>query len=216
MKSVDIKNSKTKRTNDEGSFGQLEGMVSLQPFYVDDNAILFCGASEKALPLIPANSVDLTVTSPKYDDLRNYKGYSFDFEGIAKELYRVTKDGGVVVWVVNDATIDGSETLTSCKQKIFFREQCGFNIHDTMFYEKSNFQNPEQNRYHQVIEYMFVLSKGKPKTFNPLKDRKVACAGLSKVENTYRLQDGTMGKDRHRNIEMLVCDTIFGDLQRAI
>lgn len=156
----------------ESHFRQLARLVSLQPYYADDNAILFCGASEKVLPLIPANSIDLTVTSPPYDNLRTYKGFTFDFETIAKELYRVTKDGGVVVWVVNDATVDGSETLTSCKQKIFFREQCGFNIHDTMIWEKPGASNPSTNRYHQIFEYMIVLSKGQPKTFNGLKDRK--------------------------------------------
>ena len=83
------------------------------------------------------NYVDLTVTSPPYDNLRSYKGYSFDFENIAKELYRVTKQGGVVVWVVGDATIKGSETGTSFKQALYFKE-CGFNLHDTMIWHKPN------------------------------------------------------------------------------
>ena len=81
---------------------RLARLVSLQPFYVDDNAILFCGASEKVLPLIPENSIDLTVTSPPYDNLRTYKGFTFEFETIAKELYRVTKDGGVVAQTIDD------------------------------------------------------------------------------------------------------------------
>ena len=55
---------------------------------------------------MPDNFVDLTVTSPPYDNLRAYNGYSFDFEAVANELYRVTKQGGVVVWVVGDATIN--------------------------------------------------------------------------------------------------------------
>ena len=82
--------------------------------------------------------IDLTVTSPPYDNLRNYNGYEFEFEKIAKELYRVTKDGGVVVWVVGDATINGSETGTSFKQALYFKE-CGFNLHDTMIYKKKNY-----------------------------------------------------------------------------
>jgi site-specific DNA-methyltransferase (adenine-specific) len=82
-----------------------------------------------------AESVDLTVTSPPYDNLRTYNGYCFDFENIARELYRVTKQGGVVVWVVGDATIDGSETGTSFRQALFFME-CGFKLHDTMIYRK--------------------------------------------------------------------------------
>jgi site-specific DNA-methyltransferase (adenine-specific) len=116
------------------------------------------------------NSVDLTVTSPPYDNLRDYKGYSFDFEGIAEQLFRITKQGGVVVWVVGDATVDGSETCTSARQKLFFKE-IGFNVHDTMIYQKSGFAFPSIDKYHQIFEYMFVFSKGKPKTFNPIKDR---------------------------------------------
>lgn len=138
-------------------------------------------------------SVDLTVTSPPYDNLRSYNGYSFDFEAVAKELYRITKDGGVVVWIVGDATVNGSETGTSFKQALFFKE-IGFNIHDTMIYQKHNFSNPSNNRYHQIFEYMFVFSKGKPKTFNPIKDRPNVEAGKigSWGKNTSRQVDGTM------------------------
>ena len=91
---------------------------------------IYCENCLDTMSRMPDNFIDLTVTSPPYDNLRNYNGYDFDFESIAKELFRVTKKGGVVVWVVGDATINGSETLTSCKQKIFFKEQCGFNIHE--------------------------------------------------------------------------------------
>ena len=117
---------------------------------------------------MPDDFIDLTITSPPYDNLRTYKGYSFDFEKIAKELYRVTKKGGVVIWVVGDATIKKSETGTSFRQALFFKD-IGFNIHDTMIYTKNNFSNPSSNRYHQNFEYMFVFSKGSPKTFNPIK-----------------------------------------------
>jgi len=120
---------------------------------------------------MPDNFVDLVVTSPPYDNLRNYEGYVFDFEGISKELFRVVKEGGVVVWVVGDATINGSETGTSFKQALYFKK-IGFNLHDSMIYEKGGFSNPSNNRYHQIFEYMFVFSKNKPKTFNPIKDRK--------------------------------------------
>lgn len=119
---------------------------------------------------LSSDSVDLTVTSPPYDNLRKYNGYTFDFDTIAKELFRVTKPGGVLVWVVSDAMINGSESGTSFKQALGFKEM-GFSLHDTMIYEKSGMSNPSVNRYHQVFEYMFVLSKGKPKTFNPIKDR---------------------------------------------
>lgn len=118
---------------------------------------------------IPDNSIDLTVTSPPYDNLRNYKGYSFNFESTANELYRITKQGGIVVWVVNDSTKNGSESLTSFKQALYFKE-IGFNVHDTMIYAKNNPVPLTHNRYEQQFEYMFIFSKGKPKTFNPLKE----------------------------------------------
>ena len=117
------------------------------------------------------NFVDLVVTSPPYDGLRDYNGYTFDFEPIARELFRVVKNGGVVVWVVNDATENGSETGTSFRQALYFKE-CGFNIHDTMIYQKTGCAMPSSNRYLANFEYMFVFSKGKPKTTNLIEDRK--------------------------------------------
>lgn len=117
----------------------------------------------QGLKLLDDNSVNLTVTSPPYDDLRNYKGYSFDFENIAKELYRVTKTGGILVWIVGDATSKGSESGTSFRQALYFKE-CGFNLHDTMIYEKNSSSFPAartSKRYTQIFEYMFVFCKGK-------------------------------------------------------
>lgn len=121
--------------------------------------------------------IDLTVTSPPYDNLRTYNGYTFDFEGIAKELYRVTKDGGVVVWIVGDATIKGSETGTSFKQALYFKE-IGFNLYDTMIYSKPN-APLSHRRYEQDFEYMFVLCKGTPNTFNGIKDKINKYSGTS-------------------------------------
>ena len=112
---------------------------------------------------MPGEFIDLTLTSPPYDNLREYNGYSFDFESVAKELYRVTKPDGVVVWVVGDATSDGSESGTSFRQALFFKE-IGFKLHDTMIYEKNSPAYPARsngNRYTQIFEYMFVLAKGK-------------------------------------------------------
>ena len=118
------------------------------------------------------NFIDLTVTSPPYDNLRNYNGYCFDFESVAKELYRVTKQGGVVVWVVGDSTLKGSETGTSFKQALFFKK-CGFNLHDTMIYLKANTGGARGSNkaYWQSFEYMFVLVKGKINTYNLIEDR---------------------------------------------
>ena len=121
----------------------------------------------EGMKMLPDNCIDLTVTSPPYDNLRKYNGFSWDFEAVARELYRVTKPGGVVVWVVGDATINGSETGTSFRQALFFMD-CGFRLHDTMIYHK-NALPMNHNRYEQDFEYMFVFSKGKPKTFNPIR-----------------------------------------------
>jgi len=120
---------------------------------------------------IDNNSINLTVTSPPYDNLRTYGGYEFDFELIAQELYRVTKDGGVVVWIVNDKKIKGSKTLTSFKQAIYFHF-IGFNVHDVMIWRKTN-PAPfiQRNCYTPSFEYMFILSKEKPKTFNLIMEK---------------------------------------------
>lgn len=131
------------------------------------------------------NSIDLTLTSPPYDNLRTYKGFTFPFEDIAKELYRITKVGGVVVWVVNDATIEGSETGTSFKQALKFME-VGFNLHDTMIFQKTNpIPQIYRKRYNGIFEYMFVFSKGTVKTHNPIK---IDClhAGLELNGTTYK------------------------------
>jgi DNA modification methylase len=107
--------------------------------------------------------VDLVLTSPPYDNLRDYNGYSFDFKSIAAELFRVIKPDGVLVWVVGDATIDGSESGSSFRQALFFKE-LGFKLHDTMIYEKNSPAYPARrdgNRYTQIFEYMFVFAKGK-------------------------------------------------------
>ena len=146
----------------------------------------------EVMKTIPDKSIDMILTSPPYDNLRDYKGYTFDFEGIAKELYRATKQGGVVVWVVGDATIKGSETGTSFKQALYFKE-IGFNLHDTMIWNKGCFSavGALKNRYAPVYEYMFILSKGYPKSFNPIKDRKTIHGG-KKANGTVRNKDGSM------------------------
>lgn len=136
-------------------------------------------------------TVDSIITSPPYDDLRTYKGYSFPFESIAKELTRVLKPGGVIVWVVGDATIKNSETLSSFKQAMFFVEQCGLCLYDTMIYQKTGTPFPSRCRYNQTFEYMFVFTKGKPKTFRPLLKKNVT-AGAVRHSRKFRQADGTM------------------------
>lgn len=134
---------------------------------------------------ISDSSIDMTITSPPYDNLRVYKGYSFPFEEIVKELYRITKNGGVVVWVVCDATINGTETGTSFRQALKFME-IGFNLHDTMIFKKANpIPQIYRKRYTNEFEYMFVFSKGNVKTHNPIM---VPClhAGLELKGTTYK------------------------------
>jgi DNA modification methylase len=160
--------------------------------------------------------VDLTVTSPPYDDLRTYNGYSFDFEAIAYELARITKKGGVIVWVVGDGTVKGSETGTSFRQALFFKDKCKLNLHDTMIYQKntSSFASgTKSNRYTQIFEYMFVFSKGKPKTANLFRDKPNKWGGWSTWgQASKRLPDGTfqnIGVGRKEIKEFGVRNNIF-------
>lgn len=145
---------------------------------------------------MPNNFIDLTVTSPPYDNLRTYNGYIFDFERIAKELFRVTKQGGVVVWVVGDATINGSESGTSFKQALYFKE-IGFNLHDTMIWNKTKMPQ-NHNRYEQGFEFMFIFSNGIPKTFNGIKD-KINSEHGSIAHASYRDKDGKVKKTSSYN-----------------
>lgn len=156
------------------------------------NHKIICGDSKEILKRFKNESIDLVVTSPPYDNLRDYNGYSFDFKNIARELYRIIKIGGICVWIVGDQTIDSNETGTSFKQVLYFKE-IGFKLYDSMIYEKNNFSNPSINRYHQIFEYMFILTKNYPKTFNPLLDKKNRYAGESSWgKNTVRQKDGSL------------------------
>jgi DNA modification methylase len=151
---------------------------------------IICGDNATVMATWPDACIDLVVTSPPYDDLRTYGGHSWDFEGVAMELARVLKPGGVIVWVVADATVNGSETLTSMRQAIHFKDVCGLNVHDTMIYEKSGVSYPEAIRYHQIWEYAFVLSKGRPSHVNILRDRKNVCVVNRADEVTERKEYG--------------------------
>ena len=141
---------------------------------------VICGDAADILSQMKSNFIDLVITSPPYDNLREYNGFTFDFDAILSCLYKVVKDGGIIVWVVNDALIKGSESLTSFKQAVKFVE-AGFNLHDTMIYEKNSPSFPavpgKSKRYTQIFEYMFVFSKGKPKTINLLCDKSNIEAG---------------------------------------
>lgn len=179
------------------------------------------GSNVDVLKKFPDECIDLTVTSPPYDGIRNYNKkldtkqklvgkYSFPFEELARELYRVTSLGGVVVWVVNDQTVKGSdggstETGNSFRQALYFQE-VGFNLFDTMIYKKPGVRFPDKTRYHQCFEYMFVLSKGKPKSISLIKDRKNL--GYKPNEKWARKKN-----KRETDDELTICDSFTYSLE---
>lgn len=158
-------------------------MLELNNFYIGES-VSFMKEN------IPDNFIDLTVTSPPYDDLRNYNGYIFDYKSIIKELYRVTKEGGIVTWIVEDTTKNFCETLTSFNQAIYAKE-IGFNVLDTMIYFKESYAPayPTMRRYANQFAYMFVFSKGKPNIFNPIQVEKVR---HKDEKRKYRQKDGSL------------------------
>ena len=169
---------------------------------LESRGMILCGLCQNEMKKIPSDSIDLTVTSPPYDNIRDYKGYCFekeDFVNIVKELYRVTKNGGVVVWVVGDSTIKGSESGTSFRQALGFMDG-GFKLHDTMIYEKNTSSFPARRtgkRYTQIFEYMFVFCKGKIKTGNLICDKPNKWAGHTNWgKNTQRGKDGELKKTK--------------------
>lgn len=158
------------------------------------------------LKLFKSECLDLTITSPPYDNLRTYnlEKLSVDYKALAKELYRTTKRGGVVAWVVQDQTINGSKTLSSFRQAIIFQD-AGFNVHDVMIWKKDTSSFPRKNAYANVFEYIFIFSKGRPKTFNPIKDRKNKYAG-TKIHGTYRDKDGASIKRNDKWCDKVVSE----------
>lgn len=165
---------------------------------------IYCESNLDTMARMPDDFVDLTVTSPPYDNLRTYKD-DIDkswgehvWKPIIKDLFRVTKKGGVVVWVVNDATINGTESGTSFRQALWAME-CGFNLHDTMIYERVS-PFPQDNRYHPSFEYMFIWTKNNPKTFNRLMEKRKGKTG----GNTFRQKNGTLSKPDEKAKERLI------------
>jgi len=166
------------------------------------NKIVLANCLE-ALDKLKDESVDAFITSPPYDNLRDYNGYSFPFEKIATKMYQKLAKGGVIVWVVGDAVLKGSESGSSFRQAIFFQE-LGLNIHDTMIYEKNGSSFPARrtgNRYSQVFEYMFVFSKGKPKTANLICDKKNKWSGWTTFgkAGSNRGKDGKLKERKNKN-----------------
>ena len=160
------------------------------------------------LKTLPDNSVKFTLTSPPYDDIRNYNGYSFPFEEIAQELWRTTKSGGVIAWNVADATVKGSETGTSMRQALYFMS-LGFRLHDTMIYAKKNPMpaGVSSKRYHQAWEYVFILSKDAPETFNPIMVK--AKFGHLEANMKHRGTDGEIKYTKTKRNEFTKVRNIF-------
>lgn len=210
---------------------------------------IYCGNNIQIMKNIDDKSIDLIVTSPPYDKIRDYNGYTFDFENVIKESYRVLKNGGVMVWVVGDSTINGGKTGTSFKQALYTMGYCvqkdiddklyniieqiiesdinthdkivkihdlyynlynflninyirhGFNLYDTIIYEKSGVSPPHKNRYFNAYEFMFIFSKGKPKTVNLIRDKPNKCAGEYTFGNvTRREKDGSLTNKGRKKI----------------
>ena len=180
------------KPNDSTETAILPTQCYVPPFWKHSELEIYNENNLDTMSRMPNDCIDLILTSPPYDGMRTYNGYSFPFEEIAKELFRITKNGGVVVWVVGDATIKGSETGTSFRQALYFKE-IGFDLFDTMIYAKPPRGAVGNNKtYWQAFDYMFILSKGKPKTINLINDRK-----------NKESRDGDNGTKRLENGELL-------------
>lgn len=180
----------------------------LVPFYSQNDITVYNENCLTYLKTIPDNSIKFTLTSPPYDNIRDYKGYSFPFEDIAKELWRTTKSGGVIAWNVADATVKGSETGTSMRQALFFMS-LGFRLHDTMIYAKKNPMpaGVSSKRYHQAWEYIFILSKETPETFNPIMVK--AKFGHLEANMKHRGKDGEINYVKTKRNEFTKVRNIF-------
>jgi len=163
-------------------------MAMIKPYYQDKDCTIYNANCRDVLPQL--ERVDLVVTSPPYDDLRTYGGFSWDYKTTAEQLFQKVQTGGVVVWVVGDETKNGSETGSSFRQALYFME-VGFNLHDTMIYQKTALSFPETNRYYPGFEYMFVFSNGAPKTVNLIADRINKYAG-ERVHSHQRERNGSL------------------------
>jgi len=176
------------------SFGSRENIwINMETFI---NKIIQ-GNCVDIMKQMPEACIDLVVTSPPYDKLRDYKGYTFNFKEIVRYLYKIIKPNGVVIWVVGDSIVDGGESGTSFRQALFFMKT-GFKLFDTMLYEKTGVNFPSKGRYTQIFEYMFVFSRGKPKTFNPIKDVPKLWEG-SWGKATRRQKNGTLKEIKIEN-----------------
>lgn len=154
---------------------------------------IICGDCVEIMQQLPNECCDIICTSPPYSEIRTYNGFTLNFPQTAQQLNRIIKPGGVICWIINDQYVDGGRNLESFKQALYFKENLGLTVHDVMIYQKKNFSNPSFNRYHQIYENILILSKGKPKTFNPIMDRKNLTAGAigNFGKNSFTERDGS-------------------------
>jgi site-specific DNA-methyltransferase (adenine-specific) len=180
----------------------------MNKIYETDEICLYQANCLDYLRSQPADSIKFTLTSPPYDDIRDYKGYSFPFEEIAQELWRVTRPGGVIAWNVADATVKGSETGTAMRQALYFMS-LGFRLHDTMIYVKKNPMpaGVSSKRYHQAWEYIFILSRDAPETFNPIMVR--AKFGHLEANMKHRGTDGNLNYVKTKRNEFTKVRNVF-------
>ena len=158
-----------------------------------------CGDAAEQLRLLPDSSVHLVVTSPPYGTIRNYGGHVWNFKSVAVEVARILYDGGVICWNVGAEVVNGSESLEPFKQAIFFVEDCGLRLHDTMLYGKTNGSKPDVTRYNQCFEYIFIFSKGKPRAVNLIRDKPNVTAGRTALGKwTVRQKNGEMKQREYR------------------
>jgi len=160
----------------------------MKPYYEDIACQIYLGDCREILPTL--GKVDMVLTSPSYDGLRDYGGYVFDFEKTAQSISVL--DGGIIVWVVGDQVVKGSESGTSFRQALYFM-QLGYRLHDTMIYQKCGCPYPDPLRYDQIFEYMFIFSQGKPKAVHLIQDKKNAYQGFKTARlHGDRQTDGTV------------------------
>jgi site-specific DNA-methyltransferase (adenine-specific) len=178
----------------------------MKPYYENDLTTIYNGNCLEVMDNLieEGTKVDCVITSPPYDDIKNYNNtlsWNFDiFKKVAKRLYELLNVGGTIIWVVGDKTHNGSESLTSFNQVIYFNS-IGFNLHDTMIYRKKNYVPLTHNRYEQEFEYIFVLTKGKIKTFNPIKIQcKYAGTSTYGKPSYYKNEDDTLTNTKEKLI----------------
>ncbi len=167
----------------------------MTPYYDEAGITIYHGDNCAVMCEMEPASIDLVVTSPPYDDLRTYGGHSWDFYGVAWNLKRLLKPGGVIVWIVADATKDGSETGSSMEQALHFK-RLGLNLHDTMIWNQRDSSMPDASRYWDSWEYMFILSSGKPGRINQLRDKPNRKAGVNNGAGEKRIGGGELSRDR--------------------